>query len=150
MRSIDYSIAPEGSVDRVAIERLLANGIVDLGYLFDGLAQVHEYCDKISDRARFIQAHIDGKLAGFAAVYCNDLTSRAAFLTMIYVSAECRNLGIAKALLQMALEDAKNLGFARFNSRVALNNGASLALHRSLGFQVEHQVGDEANLSLAL
>lgn len=55
--------------------------------------------------------------------------------TSAYVKDSCQRRGIGKALYAELLEQLKNKGFCNAFAGIALPNEASIALHRSVGFE---------------
>lgn len=87
-----------------------------------------------------------GAVAGFASL--SPFRSRPAYSTTVessvYVHHEFRQRGIAKALMTELSTTAKSHGFHSMVARISDSQGASLALHESLGFAlvgVEREVG---------
>lgn len=88
----------------------------------------------------------EGEVAGFASL--SPYKDRPAYSTTVessvYVRRESRGNGIARALMQELLETARSHGFHAVIARIADSQQPSLALHRSLDFElvgVEREVG---------
>ena len=77
--------------------------------------------------------HADGQHAGGITVHSVQ-GNRFSYGIAITPSLRCR--GIAGAALPLLFERMKRLGFQHAVVQVAPENAASLALHRSLGFEV--------------
>ena len=86
----------------------------------------------------------DGAPAGFAQCQLRHdyvegtRTSPVGYLEGVYVRKDFRGRGLARALLSACEDWAKERGCSEFASDCAVDNGASIAFHRSAGF-------DEAN-----
>jgi aminoglycoside 6'-N-acetyltransferase I len=83
---------------------------------------------------------------GFAEVslrrdYVNGCdASPVAFLEGIYVTPTHRKRGIARALVKAALDWARERGIDEFASDALLDNGASHAFHKAVGFAETERV----------
>lgn len=82
-------------------------------------------------RRFFIRA--DGQHAGGITVHS---VQGNRFSYGIAITPSLRRMGIAGAALHLLFERMKRLGFQHAVAQVAPENAASLALHRSLGFEV--------------
>ena len=88
----------------------------------------------------FLVEEHDGTLLGFAEValradYVPGMrTSPVAFLEAIYVAPGARRRGVARALVAQARAWARARGCSEFASDALLDNEASHAMHRALGF----------------
>ncbi len=88
----------------------------------------------------FLSLDNDGALLGFAEValrtdYVPGMrTSPVAFLEAIYVAPTARRRGIARALVMRAHAWGRARGCSEFASDALLDNDASHAMHRALGF----------------
>ena len=61
-------------------------------------------------------------------------TSPVGYLEGIYVAADCRGRGLARALLTACEDWAREMGCTEFASDCELDNAASLRFHCSVGF----------------
>ena len=93
-----------------------------------------------------VVAEIDDTVVGFASR--SPYRPRPAYSTSaedsIYVSADHRGMGIGKALLGEVIALARIHGFHVVMARIVGDHQASIALHRSLGFElvgVEREIG---------
>jgi len=90
--------------------------------------------------AAFVAEDADSTLLGFAEValrtdYVPGMrTSPVAFLEAIHVAPAARRRGIARALVTRALAWGRARGCSEFASDALLDNEASHAMHRALGF----------------
>ncbi len=88
----------------------------------------------------------DGQVAGFGAL--SPYRARAAYSTTVedsvYVAVPFQRRGVGRALLEELLRLAMAHGFHAVIARISDDNEASIALHRSCGFEmigVEREVG---------
>ena len=96
--------------------------------------------------AQFVAYASDRQAIGFAEVsirsdYVNGTTtSPVAFLEGIYVVPEHRRRGVAAELIGEAVRWARESGCRELASDALLDNGASHAMHRALGFTETERV----------
>jgi L-amino acid N-acyltransferase YncA len=85
----------------------------------------------------WLVAELDGTVAGYA--YGSRHRERSAYRwasdVSVYVSADHRRLGVARALYVALLERLTEQGMRVACAGIALPNPASVALHESLGFR---------------
>jgi phosphinothricin acetyltransferase len=93
-----------------------------------------------------VVAVIDGEVAGFASL--SPYRPRPAYSTSaedsVYVDAGHRGQGVGKALLSEVLALAAAHGFHSVMARIVGDHQASIALHRSCGFElvgIEREIG---------
>lgn len=91
-------------------------------------------------------AEAAGEVLGFASL--SPYKDRPAYNTTVessvYVRRDARGKGVAKALMNELVETARTHGFHSIVARISDSQGPSLALHRSLNFQlvgIEREVG---------
>lgn len=91
-------------------------------------------------------AEVDDHIAGFASL--SPFHSRPAYSTTvensIYVHRDHRGKGIAAELMESLIDTARHHGFHSMIARIADGQPASVALHRSVGFELvgtEREVG---------
>lgn len=96
----------------------------------------------------WLVAEIDGGFAGYA--YASPFRPRPAYRygveVSIYIEASARRRGVGRALLEALIEHARARGLRHMIGAISDSDtsGASIALHRSLGFRdagVYRQVG---------
>ncbi len=103
----------------------------------------------LSERAgalEVIVAELDGRVAGFASLstYRERAAYRGTVEDSVYVDADARGRGVGRALLHGIVEVAVARGFHTVMARIVGGHDASIALHRSAGFDhigVEREVG---------
>jgi phosphinothricin acetyltransferase len=85
---------------------------------------------------RFV-AEVDGEVVGWIAVvpYSGRAVYRGVGEESVYVAERARGRGVGRALLERAIESARNGGLWTLQAGIFPDNGASLALHRALGFR---------------
>jgi phosphinothricin acetyltransferase len=109
------------------------------------LAEQEAWLDQRSGAMAVVVAEIDGRIAGFASL--SPYRDRPAYATTVedsvYVHADFRGRGVARALLAEILDIATTRGFHSVMARVVGGHAVSIELHESLGFRV---VGTEVEV----
>ena len=103
------------------------------GRLVEGI-ELDRYVKKLGDRAELLSDSVAGRCRGFVAFYCNDESTKQAYITMVLVAPEYRRLGIGSALVSCVLELARRRGFTTCRLEVAESNAAASAIYSALGF----------------
>lgn len=85
---------------------------------------------------RFV-AELDGEVVGWIAVvpYSRRAVYRGVGEESVYVAERVRGRGVGRALLETMIATAREAGLWTLQAGVFTDNGASLALHRALGFR---------------
>ena len=104
------------------------------------------WLDQRSGAMAVVVAEIDGQVVGFASL--SPYRDRPAYATTVedsvYVHADFRGQGVARALLGELLEIGAARGFHSVMARIVGGHDASIELHQSLGFAAvgtEREVG---------
>jgi L-amino acid N-acyltransferase len=109
-------------------------------------AEQAEWLEARSGAHAVIVATDGGELMGFASL--SPYRDRPAYSTSVedsvYVAPEARGRGVGRMLLEELVKLATQHGFHTVMARIVGGHEASIALHRSVGFEVvgtEHEVG---------
>ena len=93
--------------------------------------------NKCLDSHAWLVAEVDGRLGGYA--YATGFRARPAYRysveTTIYLDKNHRNMGIGRRLYEALFDELSQGGFCQAFAGIALPNDASIALHRSVGFE---------------
>lgn len=86
----------------------------------------------------WLVAELDGALAGYA--YASGFRSRAGYRwtveNAVYVDPRCARRGVGRALMEALIARCEALGYRQMIAVIGdAANAASIALHRSLGFE---------------
>ena len=92
------------------------------------------YLQKLDARAEILSDTEGPRCRGFVAYYCNDRSTRQAFITLVLIAPQDRGSGLGKALVLGVLEICRQRGFASCRLEVRADNAAALAMYQSLGF----------------
>ena len=104
-------------------------------------AEMVSMCREPGRYAQFVGEDADGRPLGFAEVslrhddVVGTSTSPVAFLETVYVVPVARRHGLAQALVAQARAWGRARGCTEFASDALLDNAASHAMHRALGFK---------------
>jgi len=139
-----------GSAGAEALESLLR--ACDAAFVppLSSRVDINAYARKIAAHARLFEAWDGERLAGLLAMYCNDTTTRTAFVTSVSVLPDHARRGIAGALLRQAIDAASAAGMRLLALETGAGNAAALALYRKHGFETIDQAGDTLRLALKL
>jgi ribosomal protein S18 acetylase RimI-like enzyme len=108
------------------------------------------YLVKLGEKAEILSDSVHGRCRGLVAYYCNDESTRQAFVTLVLVNPLDRGLGLGAALLSCVLSMARSRGFTTCRLEVARENEAAQALYRSLGFRPVGERSGKDLLEVAL
>lgn len=110
------------------------------------LEEQQAWLDDRSGAMAVVVAEVEGRVVGFASL--SPYRDRPAYATTVedsvYVHAEFRGRGVARALLAELLDIAATRGFHAVMARIVGGHDASIGLHDSLGFTIvgtEREVG---------
>jgi len=107
----------------------------------DHLSEMASFCASPDRYAQFVAYSASNAAVGFVEAalrtdYVNGTkSSPVAFLEGIYVAPEARRQGVARALVVAVERWALAMGCREFASDASLENSASHAVHRALGFE---------------
>jgi GNAT superfamily N-acetyltransferase len=93
--------------------------------------------------ARYAQVKSDGELVGIGRIATNEKWSLA---TRVFVDPEFRGKGIGTLLMRALMAAAKDEGATKVGLQVDSENGAGLALYKSMGFRFHHSCNYRALL----
>lgn len=104
----------------------------DEGFL--GGVDVETYLTKLDRHAEFVSDHAGDRCRGFVAFYCNDQSTKMAYITLVLVDSRDRRSGLGRALVNQVIEVARRRGFRTCRLEVANDNFAAVRLYEGLGF----------------
>jgi len=111
---------------------------------------ISEYIAKLVNNATIFSVYEHGCLTAFAAMYCNDFTTKTGFLAMIAVGKNSRGKGLGFNLLQMCVQHLKKLGFVTFKLEVYKNNKNAIAQYSRFGFDVIDETDTSIFMALSV
>jgi L-amino acid N-acyltransferase len=130
--------------------RSIYNGAIGTIATFDleprTLEQQREWLALRSGAHVVLVADDNGTVAGFASLspYRDRPAYRTTVENSVYVDPAQQGKGVGRQLMIELLDTARDHGFHSMIARIVSGNGASIALHRGLGFEtvgVEREVG---------
>lgn len=99
------------------------------------------YAWKLTQNAVRFEAWGNGQLVGLVAVYCNAPDRGTAFVSSVSVLPHHTGQGIARHLMQMAIDHVRSLGFAEVTLKVDPCATPAVGLYAGLGFRADAEVG---------
>jgi L-amino acid N-acyltransferase YncA len=123
--------------DWPAAAAIYADGIAGRLATFETQVPPWKDWDAAHLRDHRLVADLDGRIAGWVALtpYSRRDVYRGVADVSVYVAAGDRGRGVGRALLTAAIASARAGGLWTLQAGIFPENGASLALHRSLGFR---------------
>lgn len=101
------------------------------------IVDIDEYSKKISNLAEhFILFEDDNDIIGFAAVYCNDLSRKIAYLTYINIADKKKGKGYGKKLLSEIIKYAKTSKFKKLKLEVSKKNIPAISFYYKNKFEI--------------
>lgn len=102
-----------------------------------------EFLDKVSRYANFFVAY-DGAICGCVAMYANDPSGQAAYITLMVVHPDKQGMGISKLLLDTCVGRAKANGMKFLRLEVKEQNKEAISLYLGYGFRFEERASEDS------
>lgn len=99
------------------------------------------YARKLTQNAVRFEAWGNGQLIGLVAVYCNAPDRCTAFVSSVSVLPNHTKQGIARHLMQMAIDHVRSLGFTKMSLTVDPGATSGVGLYSGLGFRTDAGAG---------
>jgi len=122
------------------LEECLLPFLLEVGSLFDPplseRTDIPEFARRVLEHGHVlcVRDAVDTKaIMGF---YCNDMTTRLAYMTILAVKREYRRQGLARLLFGKALEMVTAAGMSRVRLRTTANHPV-IKMYREFGFREE-------------
>lgn len=152
-RGVTPGVRPAAAADMAAVAALYGREVIGGTASFEleppSVAEMTARFDAVRDKdLPWLVAEIDGAFAGYA--YLSPFRPRAAYRygveVSVYVEEAARGKGVARALMTALIDAARDEGLRHVIAAISQSatSDASIALHRSLGFDtagVYRQVG---------
>ena len=119
------------------------------GCFIEGV-DLDQYLAKLGRQSEIVSLTDGDRCRGFIAFYCNNTTTRRAYITLMAVSPTDRRTGLGRSLVSSVLSIAKGRAFRWCGLEIATGNNASLALFQSMGFDVVERRASSNLLEIAL
>jgi len=111
---------------------------------------IPEYSNKLSRNAVHFCAYTRNELAGFLACYFNHPKKEFAYITTISVTAKYQSMGIAKSLMNNAIQYAKTNGFPRIRLEVRRDNLSAINMYNKMGFILQESRDEDLFLEMTV
>lgn len=105
-----------------------------LDSLRSGRVDIEEVASKFASFAKVLLLTINETEVGFAAFYCNDLDSKAAYLSMIAVNPDYKRQGFGIELLRKMEKISKEEGMLLIRLEVSKQNIAAQSFYKNAGY----------------
>lgn len=139
---------------KITIIEASLNELIEIAPLFNEYRQFYQQADDLSLAVNFIRQRLEhhqsvillartaaGKPVGFTQLYPSFSSVSAQpiwILNDLYVSDNCRGLGVGKALLNQAKQHALNTKAMGISLQTSSDNLQAQSLYESLGYQQKH------------
>jgi phosphinothricin acetyltransferase len=123
--------------DWPSVAAIFAEGIATGQATFETTVPSWEEWDEAHLNEHRLVAELDGAVAGWCALvpYSRRAVYRGVGEESVYVAERARGRGVGRALLEAVVESARAGGLWTLQAGIFPENGASLALHRAVGFR---------------
>ncbi len=110
------------------------------------------FCGKMLDNAKlFVSYAANGEIKGLVALYANDFTKKYAYIPLLAVAPMYRKQGIARTLMDSALEYVRGLGTEKIRIiGIHTSNPIALQFYEKLGFRLVDESNNREYLELHL
>lgn len=108
------------------------------------------YSQKLVAQAERFEAWSQGALVGLVAAYCNDTTSKRAFVTSVSVTPGWGGRGIGAQLMRACLAHAASVGMREVRLEVGRANARAIGLYVKLGFVEQPSSGPMQVMTVSL
>ena len=119
------------------------------GRFIEGV-ELQDYLAKLGEQSEILSDSSGAECRGFVAFYCNDQSSRQAYITLVLVDPRHRGSGLGRSLVQAVLEIAKRRGYQSCRLEVASCNSPAHAMYLAMGFRVVGQRASKDLLEITL
>ena len=130
-------VRPFDPADYPAVASVFAEGVATGLATFETTVPSWEEWDAAHLAEHRLVAELDGEVVGWCAVV--PYSRRAVYYGVgeesVYVAERARGRGVGRALLEALIESARAGGLWTLQAGIFPDNGASLALHRAVGFR---------------
>ncbi len=109
------------------------------------LRRIAHWLARLHDKARALMA-VEGERVVAHAILCP--ISEASVEYTVFVQQEFRRQGVGTALSRLAVEWARQAGFAQLYISTELSNKAALGLYQKAGFRITSSLDNECEMKL--
>lgn len=137
-----YPAEPDLQVSRLApvtvqeIITFLTQTDTDFSPPLSQRTDLKSYAEKMVKNAELIGVRQRGQLTALAAFYCNDFTSRRAYVTYLAVKRDARGAGFGSNLIRTVSRMAGEAGMRTIELQIDRARPKLIEFYRRLGFEV--------------
>lgn len=113
-------------------------------------ADLTAYLSKLDACGEILSESAPDRCRGVVAFYCNDESTRHAYISLVVVHPSDRGTGLGRTLVGAVLRIARQRGFRSCRLEVAKDNIAAAAMYASLGFRAVEDRVDKQLLEVVL
>lgn len=95
-----------------------------------------EYVKKILDNGNVVSIQQNNNIISAVAFYCNDLSSRTSYITLVGTLSHFEGKGYSTQLLKRALDICKTKGMKWCMLETDIHNTKAISLYSKLGFEI--------------
>lgn len=117
---------------------------------FIDVADLGAYLAKLAERGEMLTESAPDRCRGLVAFYCNDESTRQAYISLVVVHPSDRGGGLGRTLVGAVLEIARQRGFRSCRLEVTKDNEAAKTMYASLGFRAVDDRGQKELMEVAL
>ncbi|MCF8222790.1 MAG: GNAT family N-acetyltransferase [Bacteroidales bacterium] len=135
-------------------EESLCNYLYNSDELFtprlSDLVEIIEYSKKLFKYADFFEAKVKGNIIGLLVIYLNNAEGRKGYISTLCISKEYQRKGIAKDLINKAIEYSKRISFNEIQLEVYASNNNAIEFYKYIGFEKIKDLHNSQIMSLYL
>lgn len=104
-----------------------------------------ELFDKIDKNAAFIGAYTRKReIAGYCALYANDLIERTAYITLFCVRSQMQRMHVGSKLMDASIEEAASRGMNKIRLEVLKVDTGAIEFYKRNGFVITGCAADDS------
>ena len=132
----DENLIVEEIVKSCDILKILDEFTFSLKSLQDGIELKKSLSKKLAEKGKVIVVRKSLETIGFAGFYCNDLSEKKAFLSLIAVKSDYRKMGIGKLLINNVQKYCISSGMNSLFLEVRKDNQSAMKFYSGIGFEL--------------
>jgi GNAT superfamily N-acetyltransferase len=127
----------------------VASYLYDHGVVIDSAARTAAFVEQqapelLTGKGRLYAAHVGGRPAGVLAL--TEINGDAAEVTRLFVRTTARGRGVARALLERLIEDARSLGYRTLQVRMLSFMKNARVVYEAAGFKQTQRLDELTTL----
>lgn len=125
--------------DSARLTNLLHICINENSSLFIDSLNIEDYVEKIKNRAINYIYEENGKDIGLISFYANDLESKTAYISLIFVLNDFKGKGVSIALINKCIETCCLLGMKQIKLEVSKENFRAINFYKYNNFELTNE-----------